>query len=165
MSRNPIELIARTLEPSGGRAWHGGPTPVGALRGVDAEAARGRPLQGRHSIWALALHIAYWNYAVRRRLEAQAGRREGPRFPRSPANWPSLPRIADEAAWRADRALLKAEHDQLIRVIRAFPAARLARRPPGGKRWSYGELILGVLVHDAYHAGQIQLLKRLLSVR
>jgi hypothetical protein len=29
------------------------------------------------------------------------------------------------------------------------------------KRWTYGDLILGITVHDAYHAGQIQLLKRL----
>jgi len=29
------------------------------------------------------------------------------------------------------------------------------------KRWTYGDTILGITVHDAYHAGQIQLLKRM----
>ncbi len=29
------------------------------------------------------------------------------------------------------------------------------------RKWSYGDLIAGVLAHDAYHTGQIQLLKRL----
>ena len=46
----------------------GGPTVPGALRGVTAEVAGWRPYPDRHSIWALALHVAYWNYAVERRL-------------------------------------------------------------------------------------------------
>jgi uncharacterized damage-inducible protein DinB len=29
------------------------------------------------------------------------------------------------------------------------------------RKWTYGELIIGVAAHDAYHTGQIQLLKRL----
>ena len=158
MRESPLQLIRRTLEPPRGRAWHGGPTPLGALRGVSAAEARRVPKARRHSIWALALHIAYWKYAVRRRLEGG----EGARFGRSPANWPSLPIRADEAAWRADRALLEAEHQRLLATIARFPVAKLDRRPPGGRKWTYAELIIGVLVHDAYHTGQIQLLKRLL---
>jgi uncharacterized damage-inducible protein DinB len=157
VSRETLDLIARTLAPSHGRAWHGGPTPLGALRGVTAAEARRIPGPKRHSIWALALHIAYWNYAVRRRLEGGATGR----FPRSPANWPALPARPDKAAWRADRALLQEQHDLLVRAIARFSAERLGRRPPGRRRWTYGELILGALVHDAYHTGQIQLLKRL----
>jgi uncharacterized damage-inducible protein DinB len=130
---------------------------MGALRGVSAAEAGRVPAPKRHSIWALALHIAYWKYAVRRRLEGG----EGARFPRSPANWPAVPARADEAAWQADRALLATEHRRLMRVIANFPPARLNRRPPGGKKWTYGEQLIGVLVHDAYHTGQIQLLKRL----
>jgi uncharacterized damage-inducible protein DinB len=130
---------------------------MGALRGVSAAAASRVPAPKRHSIWALTLHIAYWKYAVRRRLEEG----EGARFPRSPANWPAVPVRADEAAWRADRALLAMEHRLLMRAIAKFPPARLNRRPRGGKKWTYAELVIGVLVHDAYHTGQIQLLKRL----
>lgn len=157
MSRNTLALIAGTLQPPRGQAWHGGPTPMGALRGVGAAAARWAPTPKRHSIWALALHIAYWKYAVRRRLEGG----QGARFPRSPANWPGVPARADEAAWRADRALLATEHRRLMRAIAKFPPAKLNRRPPGGKKWTYAELLIGVLVHDGYHTGQIQLLKRL----
>jgi len=38
-------------------------------------------------------------------------------------------------------------------------------RPAGATKWTYGELILGIAQHDAYHAGQIQLMKRLWSER
>lgn len=157
MSRQTIDLIARTIGPPSGRAWHGGVTPVGALRGVDAVQARWVPGPRRHGIWALTLHIAYWKYAVRRHLEGRAI----PRFPRNPANWPAVPARADEPAWRADRALLAEEHRRFIAAVARFDGAKLHRRPPGGKRWTYGDLILGVLAHDAYHTGQIQLLKRL----
>jgi hypothetical protein len=152
-----LALITRTLQPLRGQAWHGGPTPVGAVRGVDAALARWRPARGRHTIWELALHIAYWNYAVRRRLL----RTPIPRFPRSPANWPATPRPADEAAWAADQALLAREHRLLVEVVQDFPPARLNRRAGTRKRWTYGDLVLGITVHDAYHVGQIQLLKRL----
>lgn len=157
MSREIMRLFAQTIGPVSGRAWHGGVTPGGALRGVNAAQARWVPAPRRHSIWALTLHIAYWNYAVRRHLERQ----EIPRFPRSPANWPAAPAVADEAAWRADRALLMEQQRRFVEAVSRFDPAKLYRRPPGGKKWTYGDLILGILAHDAYHTGQIQLLKRL----
>ncbi|NOT09821.1 MAG: DinB family protein [Gemmatimonadales bacterium] len=154
-------LIARTLQPARGQAWHGGPTPVGALRGVTAAAARWRPHPKRHSIWELALHAAYWKYAVRRRL--LGGEIGG--FPRSPANWPELPTAPNARAWEADKALLAAEHRLLLQAIERFPGARLGRSAGGRKRWTWGDLIVGIAMHDAYHAGQIQMLKRLWAVR
>ena len=163
MSQRAIDLIARTIDPGrgGGRAWHGGPTPVGAVRGVTAAQARWRPARDRHNIWELMLHIAYWKYAVRRHLVDAAG----PRFPRSPANWPAVPFRADKAAWEADKKLLAQEHEEFIRALERFPARLLGRRPAPKRKWTYGELIVGVLAHDAYHAGQVQLLKRLCRVR
>jgi uncharacterized damage-inducible protein DinB len=161
VSANDVRrYLLRTLDPPSGRAWHGGPTPVGALRGVTAAQARWTPGRGRHSIWELVLHIAYWEYAVRRHLEP-----DGPRFPRSPANWPAIPSRPDERAWARDRALLADEHRRLVRALARFPLSRWNRVPPQGKKWTYGELIVGILAHDVYHTGQIQLLKRLYRVR
>lgn len=152
-----IQLLARTIQPRRGQAWHGGPTPVGAVRGVPVEAARWRPAPGRHTIWELTLHAAYWKYAIRRRLTRDAI----PRFPRGPANWPAMPSPADDAAWNADRHLLAEEHRLLLETIERFPAGSLGRHAGGRKRWSYGDLIIGIAMHDAYHAGQLQLMKRL----
>jgi hypothetical protein len=156
-----LRLIANTYEPPRGQAWHGGPTPLGALRGVGAVQARWRPAAHRHSIWALTLHVAYWKYAVRRRLLGA----ELPRFPRSPANFPAVPRPANEKAWVEDRGLLAEEHRLLLETIEDFPDPLLHRSAGGRKRWTWGDLILGITMHDAYHAGQIQMLKRLWSSR
>lgn len=155
-----IQLIARTMHPVRGQAWHGGPTPVGAVRGVPAAMARWRPRPGRHTIWELALHSAYWMYAVRRRMLGDAVER----FPRSPANWPSMPEPADEAAWRKDRALLSGQHRLLREAIESFPPAQLVKSS-GRERWTWGDQLIGIAMHDAYHAGQIQLMKRLWGAR
>jgi uncharacterized damage-inducible protein DinB len=153
-----IELLAEAVQPRPRRqGWHGGPTPVGAVRGLTAADAAWRPPGGAHSIWELTLHIAYWNYAVRRRITGA----DSARFPRSPSNWPEPPARPTDAAWDADRALLLDGHTRLTEAIRTVPPARLGERPAGAKKWTYGELITGIAQHDAYHTGQIQLLKRL----
>jgi len=156
-----LRLLSENVEPRPGRGgWHGGPTPLGALRGVSPAAAHWRPAPGRHSIWALTLHVAYWTYAVRRRISGG-----GPAFTRSPANFPKVPERPSARAWAADRALLAEERRLLLEAIRAVPSSRLGRRPAGAKKWTYGELITGIAQHDAYHTGQIQMLKRLWRAR
>ena len=161
MASPPMDLLLWNLQPAPGRKnWHGGPSPVGALRGVDAQQAAWRPTPRRKSVWELALHIAYWKYTVRRHLVAG----EHPRFGRSPANFPRLPDPADEAAWARDVALVRDTHDRLVEAVRGF-SGRLDAVPPGGKLWTYGELVLGIAAHDAYHTGQIQLAKRLWQER
>lgn len=156
-----LRLFVRAIQPGRGPAWHGGPTPVTVVRGVSARLARWRPARGRHSIWELTLHNAYWNHTVRRRILGAAL----PRFPRSPANWPAMPAPANEAAWKLDRELLADEHQLLAETIADFPAALLGRSAGGKKRWTWGDVIIGIAMHDAYHAGQVQLLKRLGSRR
>jgi uncharacterized damage-inducible protein DinB len=158
MTAAAITLLAEAIQPrSGRRGWHGGPTPPGALRGVTAEQAAWRPGPRRKSIWALTLHVAYWDYAVRRLLEGSA---RGA-FPRAPSNWPAPPERPEPRAWASDVALLRAEHDRLVEAVLRVDPERLGRRPPGSKQWTYGELLVGIAMHDAYHTGQIQLLKRL----
>ena len=157
-----MDLLVWNLQPPPGRKnWHGGPTPVGALRGVTAAQAAWRATPRRKTIWELALHIAYWKYTVRRHLEAG----DRPRFPRRPSNFPNQPESADEAAWLRDVALLRDEHERLVAALRGLASRRLDEIPPEGRRWTYGELVLGIAAHDADHTGQIQLLTRLWQER
>lgn len=157
-----LDAIREAIEPTrAARAWHGGATPLGALRGVRAAAAAWQPAPGRPSIWSLTLHLAYWKYAVRRRLDPS----DHDRFPRHPANFPAVPPVANDAAWREDVALLRDAHVRLLRVIDAFPRDRLGRSAGGRRHFTHADLIAGIGMHDAYHTGQIQLLKRLWQAR
>lgn len=139
-----------------GRSWHGS-TLSGALRGVTPAQALWRPRRDRHSIWELVLHAAYWKYVVRCRV---TGTRPPEGFPRSPSNWPAPPARPDVARWRGDVRLLKRMHAELRSAVAALPARTLGERSPTGA-WRYDEMIYGVAAHDLYHAGQIQLIKRL----
>ncbi len=150
--------LVRLIETgSSNDLWYGGATVLGSLRGVDAEQAAWRPAPGRHSIWALALHIAYWEYAVRRHLTAGASGT----FPRSPSNFPQVPDPPSDQAWLRDRSLLGAERKRLLDAVRSFDATRLDDPVPGSSKWTFADLLYGVVMHDTYHVGQIQMLKRL----
>jgi hypothetical protein len=137
------------------RGWHG-TTLKGALRGIAPALATWRPGRGRHNIWELALHAAYWKFVVRRRLTGDTTLV----FPRAGADWPAVPVPASLASWRRDVALLEDQHRLLRQVVARFPASKLGRRA-SGSRWTFAEQIHGVIAHDAYHTGQIQLIKRL----
>lgn len=142
-----------------GASWHG--TPLwGSVRGVTAKEALWRPGRGRHNIWELVLHTAYWKCMVRRRLV----RDPAIAFPRPGTNWPELPTPTTATTWNRDRQLLKREHESLRRVIARFDATRLGRRGWRSK-WRNAQDIYGIASHDLYHAGQIQLLRRLYDAR
>jgi hypothetical protein len=148
-----LEIIDQAFDH---KSWHG-TTLRGSLRGLTAEEALWRPGTGRHNIWELALHAAYWKYAVRRRL---AGEAVGS-FDRKPSNWPDIPDPADGGAWKRDVAFLESEHRKLRDIIRGLSPAELSLRSPRGV-WTYAEEIHGIAAHDLYHTGQIQLIKRLM---
>lgn len=152
-----LELLLEVMDQAfDHKSWHG-TTLRGSLRGVTAEEAVWRPAPGRHNIWELTLHTAYWKYAVRRRLSGEAMGS----FDRKPSNWPEVPTPADVRAWKRDVAFLENEHRQLREVVRTMSPADLDRRSPKGV-WRNAEEIHGIAAHDLYHTGQIQLIKRLM---
>lgn len=152
-----VALLLEVLDQAFDRkSWHG-TTLRGALRGLTPAEALWRPAPGRHNIWELTLHAAYWKYAVRRRLGGDAIGS----FERKPSNWPDIPDPADASAWKRDIAFLENEHRKLRETVTGLSPADLTRRSPRGV-WTYGEEIHGIAAHDLYHTGQIQLIKRLM---
>ena len=140
-------------------SWHG-VNLRGSLRRVSLEIAAWRPAPGAHNVWELMVHAAYWKYAAWRRL---TGAKRGS-FPLEGSDFFPRPADATDAAWRADLRLLNAMHRDLRGAVAATPARALSQRLPGS-RVTRLRLITGVADHDVYHAGQIQLLKKLYSLR
>ncbi len=137
-------------------AWHG-PNLRGSIRGVTAREAALPPKSGRHNIWEIVVHAAYWKYAVRRRL---SGEKRGSFFlPGS--NWFDRPIDRSEKAWRVDVALLDREHRLLRETVSSLKPQELDHPALGSKTFAQ-RLIAGIALHDVYHAGQIQLIKKLL---
>ena len=91
-----------------------------------------------------------------------AGEKRGS-FALKGGNWFTRPEAGaqrDEQAWAADVRLLIAEHRRLRETITALPERALEQRLKG-KRYTAAFTIRGIAAHDFYHAGQIQLIKRL----
>jgi hypothetical protein len=137
------------------RSWHG-TNLRGSIRRVSRPQASWRPAPGRHNIWELVAHAAYWKYVVWRRL---AGAPRGA-FPLKGSNWFRRPHDASDAAWQAGRTLLEDMHRSLRAAAASLLARELTRTLNGGKETGFS-LLSGAAAHDLYHAGQIQLLKKL----
>ena len=146
------ELLRLIDEAYEVKTWHG-PNLRGSLRGLSAHEASRRPAPGRHNIWEVAVHAAYWKYTVRRRI---LGEKRGS-FPLKGSNWFTRP--APGADWKADLRLLDDVHRGMRDAIAALDESDLPKKPPGSKV-SNEAIISGIAFHDVYHAGQIQLLKR-----
>ena len=136
-------------------AWHG-PNLLGSLRGVTVRDLLYRPRAQGHNAWELAVHCAYWKYAVRNKLIG--GKRNS--FPLEGSNFFPRRRGLGVADWKKDLALLKREHAALkIAILGLDPSAFDHRLK--GSRHTVRRRVQGVAAHDIYHAGQISLLKRM----
>jgi hypothetical protein len=70
------------------------------------------------------------------------------------------PAKLDNHSWRDDIMLLESAH-QSLRAAVADLSPRDLWHMPAGSKVSNAALLTGIAAHDVYHAGQIQLLKRL----
>jgi uncharacterized damage-inducible protein DinB len=145
------EQLRRAFE---GDAWHG-PAVLELLQDVEASAAGAKALPKVHSIWELLLHIAAWDAAALRRLDGEKCQPEGM------ANFPLVPKLASEAAWRKAIAHAKRTHGLLVKTVAGLPESRLRDRVPG-KRYDFYHMLHGIAQHELYHAGQIAILKKAL---
>jgi len=137
-----------------GPAWHG-PALMTATRGVSDRLAVWRPARGRHNIAEEVLHAAYWKHIVRQRL---GGMRE--RFPLNGRNWFAR---NDPAEWRDDLRVLVEAHEALRQVVAGLGPRSLGRVVHAGQ--TAEDNVRGIAMHDVYHAGQIQLLKKMAGQR
>lgn len=140
-------------------AWHG-TNLKGSLKGLKLQELLYRPQPKRHNIWEITVHCAYWKYVVLRKL---IGGKKGD-FPRKPSNFPKIPENPTMKDWKTDLKLLEEYHIKLRDVIANFPESKLYKTPKGSKV-SFIKTIYGISSHDLYHAGQIQLLKRMVRTK
>jgi uncharacterized damage-inducible protein DinB len=140
-------------------AWHG-PSVQEGLDRLTAAAAAAHPIPGAHSVWELVLHIAAWRGEVVRRLEGGE-----PGMPPD-GDWPPVGDIG-EAAWAEARRRLDDSHRRLAEAVARFGETRLddpvGHKPPDpalGTVGSYYVMLHGIAQHDAYHMGQVAILRK-----
>jgi DinB superfamily len=154
MTTNAVATLeSRVLnEGYGPGAWHGSDLKA-ALADVQPALAFWRPAAGRHNIAEIALHHAYCVRAVR----AQISGRPAEPFVRDGEDWFDL---ADEKAlsWQKILDTVDTQQQRLATLIEDVGAGTVVSPLADPERFN---LVLGITCHAVYHAGQIQLLKRL----
>ncbi|MFN0157670.1 MAG: DinB family protein [Bacteroidota bacterium] len=152
-----VELLLALIDQSyDKRAWHG-TNLRGSIRGLSAGDVVWRPASDRHNIAEIAVHCAYWKYTVRRRLL----REKRGSFVLEGSNWFERTNTLTDRDWKNDIRLLEETHTSMRDAIGNLPAGKLHTIVPGSK-WTYAQVVYGIASHDVYHAGQIQLIKRLI---
>lgn len=145
-------VLSRVLEEGyGPGAWHG-PDLKAALDDVTPDLAFWRPAPGRHNIAEIALHHAYILRSVRGQL---AGVSPEP-FALEGEDW--FPAEPNGLSWPEVQAVLETEQSRLTATLSDIAEGRARSAKPDAERF---DLVLGITCHAVYHAGQVQLLKRL----
>jgi uncharacterized damage-inducible protein DinB len=149
------DVLAALRAAFAANGWHG-PTVLGAIRGVTPAEAKRKPPRAHHSVHELVDHVAYWEAVVLRRY---LGPGQRPR--RGRGDWRPPAGSLAESVRRMEEG-----HRALVKAISALRDGDLDRKVPtsSGPR-PLVEVLHGVAAHDAYHAGQIRLTRKLLRGR
>ena len=154
-----IDRIADQFERAcSGDAWYG-PSVRSTLEQVDARTATAHPVPGAHSIGEIVLHMTGWAREVARRL--RAGIAQDP----AGGDWPAATPHG-QSEWKAVVADFEAANAELLAAIRATDDSHLmdrigdVRDPALGSGVTNYVTLHGIVLHHAYHAGQISLLKK-----
>ena len=154
-------ILDQIRQTHAGDPWYG-TSRARFLEGISARDAARRPLGGAHSMWELVLHMTAWTDEVRRRL--------GGAEPATPeaGDWPAVGDPTEDA-WERAKARLAAAHAAVLDDAARLSLPDLARRvgsvrdPELGTGVTYAGLLVGLAQHDAYHTGQLALVRRLVE--
>jgi hypothetical protein len=122
------------------------------LRGV-------KPPGAPHTAWQLVEHmrIAQWDildFSVNPKYAAKAW----------PANyWPKTEKPPSPAAWKASIGAIKKDLSAVVKLVENPKTDLYAKIPHGDGQNILREALL-IADHNAYHLGQLMLLKRMLTV-
>lgn len=136
---------------SGGNYWQAGLWQQ--LDGLTLEQVLWKPAPDRHSIWQVVLHINFWKLVVIATL------RDTERPDADTGDWSSPPENPTEGDWKneLDRA-------RSLQADMADEAKKLGDKlfDTTEKKSNY---IRQLICHDAYHTGQIGLLRVLQGIK
>ena len=150
----PAATFNRILDEGyGPGAWYGSDLHA-AVGDVTAATAYERPAKGRHSIAEVALHHAYWAGQITGKLTGETAAA----FPLEGEDWFEL-KDESRLSWKETVATLDAAQRRLSQAVSEIASGARISPLPEAERF---DLVIGITGHAAYHAGQIQLIKKLI---
>jgi uncharacterized damage-inducible protein DinB len=129
-----------------------------AIKGMPPGLRGVRPAEGVHSAWELLEHlrIAQWDI-----LEfTQDAAHVSPEFPAG--YWPDSPEPPDQGAWDRSVASFREDFQEITDLVRDEGTDLFAKIPHGDGQTVLREVLL-VVDHNAYHIGEMVMLRRVLG--
>ncbi len=149
------EILAKELQAlQQGKSWLGY-NALEILDGIDYQKAQFAAFPGGNSIWQIVNHISHWREVVIEQLEK--GEWLGKEVTGMDA--PDKP---TEAGWSQTLERFQQAFEKLRETMLSIPEEKLVQKIGKVKP---GQLMFGIIQHDAFHLGQIMLLKRMLEER
>jgi hypothetical protein len=153
---DPKSLAARVGRAFTGPAWHGAPLAE-LLADVTYTEAAVHPFDDVHSIAELVGHIGAWTGVAERRLGGEDV------LPDEAEQWPDVD-TTNANAWASAIAACLAAHESLRRAVATVDDKHLAQTVRGHD-YDAATMLRGIVEHDAYHGGQIAMLKKVIRSR
>lgn len=140
-----LSLLRKTFDKG---AWHG-PTVKESLEGL-SEADVFNRLANTHSIIELVGHMAAWRRYVAKKLNGDVAYKVTEEL-----NFPQ------QGDWEKTLNELQESQNELLAAIESSAPANLMQQVPWTQEpFSYYSILHGIIHHDLYHIGQINLIKK-----
>lgn len=129
-----------------------------ALRGLPLDQAGIRPAGSPHSVWELLVHLRIAQHDILR--FSQSADYQSPPWPKG--YWPASPAPASESDWKECAGAIRDDLAAFEGML-DDPAQDLFRPFPWGDGQTLLREALLIADHNAYHVGQIVLVRRWLG--
>ncbi len=127
-----------------------------AIAGLNVEQACEKPNDDVNCIWESLSHLTYYNYAYLQRFKGIAYE-----YDVSSNNETFSTGEYEEAEWQTDVARFDAVMREFRDLIAAADEGKFAEQVSADNTRTWAELISDINTHNAYHAGQILLLRKI----
>ncbi len=148
---NEVEFLVDQLRTTAnGDSWHG-PSLTKTLDGIDLHDAGTRYMEDRHTIWELTNHITYWIGEVLKSVKGVT------HLNHDGNDWPEMG--TTEGEWALSSSRPEEFVNMLADELASWTNEDIARAVPGSK-FTFKQMVHGLIHHNLYHAGQINVMKK-----
>lgn len=130
-----------------------------AVKGLDLKDVGRKPDTFPHTIWQLVEHIRISQHDIV--AFSQRANYESPEWPEG--YWPKLSKPENEQDWKKSLAAIENDHETMVALIKNEKKDLLAPIPHGDGQTLFREAML-IVDHNAYHIGQIVLMRRAMGI-
>jgi uncharacterized damage-inducible protein DinB len=127
-----------------------------AVRDLNVEQAAWKPIDGVNCVWETLSHLTYYNAAYLQRFKG-----ESHEYDVSTNDETFSTGEYDEQSWQADVGRFDSVMTEWRRLIEHADEERFDQPVPNKPERTWAELLADINAHNAYHGGQIVLLRKM----